>query len=42
MPLPNHCANCDKPILDSKDGRFMCENCKDWNWFSKLKEEDDA
>ena len=28
MPLPNHCNSCDKPILNSRDGLFICEDCE--------------
>tara|TARA_R100000750_G_C2308807_1_gene81684 strand:- start:615 stop:770 length:156 start_codon:yes stop_codon:yes gene_type:complete len=29
MPLPNHCNSCDKPILNSRDGLFICKDCEE-------------
>jgi len=27
MPIPNHCAECDKPLTN--DDGWLCENCKE-------------
>ena len=27
MPIPNHCAECDKPLTN--DDGYLCESCQD-------------